>query len=510
MNLSRLLATGSLIIASLSTWAQRSDTTYNQIYRPQYHFSPRINWTNDPNGLVYYDGEYHLFYQYNPFGIRWGHMTWGHAVSPDMFHWKELAPAIPEDANGMAFSGSCVIDTKNTSGFSKNGKTPMVAIYTNHREDNQSQYLAYSLDRGRTWTKYSGNPVIDLKEANFRDPNVFWHEPSKRWVMVAMLAKQNRALFFTSKNLKQWEKTGEFASPDSPAGIWECPALLEVPVEGSKRSKWLFLLSMGEKGGVAGGTGMQYFVGDFDGKRFTSEFKQGDVRYLDYGKDYYAAIPFNNTTRRVSLGWLNNWQYANEIPTTPFRGAMTLPRELRLIKTKNGYEIRQQVVNELRPLTSDSFQWRGMDTRELNRSLDSNHIKGETYVLTLEAETGGKAAAGDMGVKVRKGTDEETVIGYDPIRQEVYVDRTHSGKTRFSKEFTGRFAAPLKKAAGEGSTPARLKLQIYVDRSSVEVFVSDGQVTLTNLIFPKPDSRGLEFFGNGFRAVTIRNVESVW
>lgn len=481
------------------------DTMYRQAHRPQYHFSPRINWTNDPNGLVYHDGEYHLFYQYNPQGSRWGHMTWGHAVSPDLFHWKELSPAIAEDQQGMIFSGSCVVDAKNTSGFGKNGQVPMVAIYTNHRSDNQSQHIAYSLDRGRTWTKYEGNPVIDLKQKDFRDPNVFWHEPSRRWIMTVVLPTDKKALFYSSTDLKKWDKTGEFASADSPGNIWECPALLEIPVAGSKRTKWLLLMSIGA-GTPAGGSGMQYYIGDFDGKAFRSDFKQGDVRFVDYGKDYYAAINYNNTPRKISLGWLNNWQYANDIPTSPFRGAMTLPRDLKIVRGKNGYELRQEVVKEIRPLTSDSFQWRGLDTKELNRSLDSNRIKGDVYVLTFEAELTG-TITGELGVKVRKGAGEETIIGYNPAKQELYVDRTRSGKTDFKKEFSGRFSAPLKR---EDNPNGRIRMQIFVDRSSVEVFVNDGQVTLTNLIFPKPDSQGFEFFGDGFRAITIRNIESVW
>lgn len=494
----------TLLLVSTAAFAQRTDTTYRQQYRPQYHFSPRINWTNDPNGLVYHNGEYHLFFQYNPFGIRWGHMTWGHAVSPDLFNWKELKPAIPEDKDGMAFSGSCVVDSKNTSGF---GTNAMVAIYTNHTEKIQSQYIAYSLDNGRTWTKYPGNPVIDLKEKDFRDPNVIWHEPSGRWIMTVVLSTQRKALFFASRNLKQWERTGEFAFADNgPDGIWECPALIELPVEGRKEKKWLLLLSLG--GGMpAGGTGMRYWIGDFNGKAFRTDMERGDVRLVDYGKDYYAAITFNHAPKPLSLGWLNNWQYANDIPTTPFRGAMTLPRELKIVRTKNAYELRQLPASQIRPLTSDSFQWRGIDVNELNKSLKDNRIKGDSYVLTVDADL-----TADVAVVVRKAGEEETVIGYDLARQELYVDRTKSGNTKFHKDFPARTSAPLKLATtGANSViPTRLKLQIFVDRSSVEVFANDGQVTLTNLIFPGPNSQAIEFRGEGWRSVTLRNVESVW
>lgn len=495
----------SFLFFSTLAAAQRPDTTYSQPFRPQFHFSPRINWTNDPNGLVFHNGEYHLFYQYNPFGNKWGHMTWGHAVSKDLMRWQELPPAIAEDKNGMIFSGSCVVDVNNTSGFGKGGKTPLVAIYTNHREKNQSQHLAWSLDDGRTWTKYDKNPVIDLNMADFRDPSVFWHESSKRWVMSVVLPHEKKALFYGSPNLKDWTKLSEFTAPQGE-GIWECPALIEVPVEGQATSKWLLLLSI-QSGAPAGGSGMRYFIGDFDGTTFRSDFRPGDVRYVDYGKDYYAAITYNNTPRRISLGWMNNWQYANDIPTSPFRGAMTLPRDLKIIKTDTTYELRQQVIKEFSPLTSHSYQWRGIDTKQLNQSLKQKRIPGDNYVLTVASELDS-----NLVVKVRQGVGEETLIGYDAASRQVYVDRTKSGQTSFSKNFPGRFSAPLKLRDEGISQPERtmVRLQIYVDRSSVEVFANDGQVTLTNLIFPKPESKGIEFVGGGVRSVTIRNVESTW
>jgi fructan beta-fructosidase len=495
-------------------FAQRTtgDTTYKQPHRPQYHFSPRANWINDPNGLVYYDGEYHLFYQYNPLGIRWGHMTWGHAISRDLVHWQELPPAIPEEGETMIYSGSCVIDKTNTSGFGQDGRVPMVAIYTGARPDNQSQHIAYSLDKGRTWTKYASNPIIDLKQKDFRDPKVFWYEPSQHWVMIVLLPTDRKALFYKSPNLKVWTKTGEFTAADSPATVWECPDLVEVPVDGTIERKWVLLLSMGNNA-PAGGSGMQYYVGRFNGSTFINESKPGEQRYVDWGKDYYAGITFNNLPRRgnrgaISIGWMNNLQYAGEIPTTPFRGTMTLPRELRLAKMPAPvarYELRQQPIQELKPLLGTSFQWTGTDVAQLNQSLASNSLAGDTYWLQLELE----AAKTGVGVRVKKeeapqGKGEETVIGYDPAKQQVYVDRSRSGQVAFKKEFTGRFTAPLKPQNG------RISLQIWVDRSSVEVFGNNGEITLTNQIFPKPESRGIEFFGDGLRSVLIRSVEPIW
>ncbi len=504
-----------MVSPALLAQRTRADTAYKQPFRPQFHFSPRVNWTNDPNGLVYYNGEYHLFYQYNPFGIRWGHMTWGHAVSRDLLHWRELPPAIPEEGPTMIFSGSCVVDKDNTSGFGRNGAVPMVAVYTGQQTGRQNQHLAYSLDKGRTWTKYAGNPVLDLGQKDFRDPKVFWHQPTQRWVMVVLLPTEKKVLFYTSPDLKQWAKTGEFTSADSPANIWECPDLVDVPVAGTPERKWLLLLSMGSNG-AAGGSGMQYYVGRFDGKTFTSEQPTGRPRYVDWGKDYYAAITYNNLPGRgnrgpISVGWMNNWQYANDIPTTPFRGAMTLPRELSLVKGSSGYALRQSPIRELDGLFGDNvFRWGGTPdakpapAAELNQKLRTAALPNDAYLLTFTADPASATQPGDLGVRVRKGDAEETVIGYDPVKKQLYVDRSRSGQVSFSKAFPGRFSAPLD-ASGR-----HLDIWVYVDRSSVEVFTGDGQVVLTNQIFPKPDSRGIEFFGAGFRSVTIRPIESIW
>jgi fructan beta-fructosidase len=498
--------------------AQRSlgDTAYAQALRPQYHYSSRINWVNDPNGLVYFDGEYHLFYQYNPHGNRWGHINWGHAISRDLVHWRELSPALTEENDKagepvMIFSGSCVVDKENTSGFGKNGLVPMVSIYTGHKPTRQNQHIAYSLDRGRTWTKYDKNPVIDLNKKDFRDPNVFWHEPSRRWVMVVLLPTEKRTLFYNSTNLLEWTKTGEFTAADSPATVWECPNLVEVPVDGSVERKWLFMLSMGSHG-AAGGSGMQYYVGRFDGKTFINESKPGDVRYVDSGKDYYAAITYNNMPIRgnrgaVSIGWMNNLQYANDIPTTPFRGVMTLPRELRLSKQatatpsdKPQYELRQKPIQELKSLLGIPFRWNGADVQQLNQSLTEAGVDGDTYQLLVELDV----TKGDAGVWVRKGQGEQTTIGYDAAKQQLYVDRTKSGQVAFKKEFPGRFTTTLKPDNG------KINLQIWVDRSSVEVFANEGKATLANLIFPKEESRGIEFFGDAVRNVTIQPVDAIW
>ncbi|WP_461097243.1 glycoside hydrolase family 32 protein [Spirosoma luteolum] len=506
-----LAISAGLMTPALLAQRMPSDTLYQQAFRPFYHYSPRVNWINDPNGLVYFDSEYHLFYQHNPVGTQWGHMSWGHAISRDLVHWQELPVAIPEAPPVMIFSGTCVVDKANTSGFGQEGKPAMVALYTGAQPTNQSQYLAYSTDKGRTWTKYGNRPVIDLNKKDFRDPKVFWHEPTQRWVMVAALPLERKAIFFQSTNLKTWTRSGEFAGAEpgkagAPAGgIWECPDLVEVPVDGTVERKWVLLLSVGS-GAVAGGSGMQYYVGQFDGRTFVRDAKTPAARPLDWGKDYYAAITFNNMPIRgnrgaISLGWMNNWQYANEIPTRSFRGAMTLPRELRLSKNSaTGYDLRQRPIQELKTLLGPAFQWAGFDPGALNQSLLASGFDAETYQLTIDLD----ATQSDAGVKLCQNKNHETVVGYDPVKQQVYVDRTRSGQVAFKSEFPGRFTAPVKPQNG------RVSLQIWVDRSSVEVFANDGEATLTNQIFPAPDSRGIQFFGNALRAASIRPVETIW
>ncbi len=510
-----LVVSAGLIAPTLLAQRMPTDTFYQQLFRPFFHYTPQSNWINDPNGLVYFDSEYHLFYQHNPQGTKWGHMSWGHAISRDLVHWQELPIAIPEAGPVMIFSGSCVIDKANSSGLGVDGRPPMVAIFTGHRADNQSQYLAYSNDKGRTWTRYGTQPILDLGKKDFRDPKIFWYEPAQHWVMVSVLSPERKALFYTSTNLKNWTRSGEFSidipapkrpgiPPTARSGIWECPDLIELPVEGSMERKWVLLLSVGS-GAVAGGSGMEYYVGQFDGRTFTRDVATAAARPVDWGKDYYAAVTFNNMPIRgnrgaISIGWMNNWQYATETPTRSFRGAMSLPRELRLSKSATGYELRQRPVQELKSLLGPAFQWAGFDQGALNQSLTDNGFSGDTYQLTLDLE----ATKAEAGVRLCRNTDQETVVGYDPVRQLLYVDRTRSGDVAFARDFPGRFAAPVKPQNG------RVSLQIWVDRSSVEVFANDGQVTLTNQIFPSPDSRGIQFFGDGLRSASIRPIEPIW
>jgi fructan beta-fructosidase len=478
---------------------------YRERYRPAYHFSPAINWTNDPNGLVFYKGEYHLFYQYNPFGNRWGHMSWGHAVTKDLLHWEHLPVAIteyPDKASGdstMIFSGSAVVDTHNTSGFFAKDSSGLVAIYTSHVHRNneqitQHQSIAHSADRGRTFTRYENNPVIDAQLKDFRDPKVIWYEAEQKWVMATVIPDQFKVRFYESKNLKEWKQLSEFGPLGDKAKIWECPDLVQVAsVDDPAKKKWVLLISNSHPQGPTF-VGMQYFIGNFDGKKFTAENPQQYPLYLEYGKDFYAAVTFNNVPasdgRTILLGWANNWAYAQDIPTDPWRSAMTLPRELYLIDTPKGQRIVQKPVRELLTLRGDT--------------LDTSGKMGRTFEVEYEFK---KGTATTFGLELTTNTDEKTVIGYDRAKQEVYLDRTKSGNTSFHKDFSSVERAPAQLVDG------KLKLHLYVDNSIIEVYINNGEQVITDQIFPTENDFSLKTFQNGGDA-TVRvhawKITSTW
>ncbi len=489
--------------------------TYREPYRPQFHFSPRQNWTNDPNGLVWFDGEYHLFYQYNPFGDTWGHMSWGHAVSRDLVHWQELPVALPEENGIMIFTGSTVVDEHNTSGFCTSGKPCMVAIYTGHtpRAANgkplQTQNLAYSNDRGRTWTKYSANPVLDLHLSDFRDPHVFWSTAARRWIMAVALPNEHKVLFYGSADLKRWERLSEFGPAGATGGQWECPTLTEVPVEsgGPQRTRWVLKVGL-NPGALQGGSGEQYFVGSFDGARFVNDNPPSTTLWTDYGKDCYCALTFNNLPRTqapVMLGWMNNWQYAGKVPTAPWRGQMTVPRRLQLRKTPDGLRLVQQPVETIRALRRNRFSWSGADPAALNTALRAKPAASASFELRA---TFPLATVGETGWKLLGADGTYTTIGYDPASHELFVDRTHSGNTDFSAQFPARTAAPLP------FVPGPLDLTILVDRSTLEVFARRGQVAITTLFYPPAGPLNLEFFAPAPRPgrITVErwDLDSTW
>ena len=468
---------------------------YNEPYRPQFHFSPKTNWTNDPNGLVYFDGEYHVFYQYNPFGDTWGHMSWGHAVSPDLIHWQELPVALAEENGVMIFTGSIVVDERNTSGFCSDGKACLVAVYTGHTPKSatantlQTQNLAYSNDRGRTWTKFSANPVLDLKMTDFRDPHVFWSAAGSRWVMAVALPNEHKVLFYGASDLKHWSKLSEFGPAGAVGGQWECPTLAELPVDGSP-TRTRFVLKIGlNPGGLQGGSGEQYFVGTFDGTKFTNDNPATTTLWTDYGKDCYCALVFNGLPRTqtpVMLGWMNNWQYAGKVPTQPWRGQMTLPRQVGLKTTPAGLRLVQQPAAILATLRGERFAWSGQNVQELNTALKAK--AGTGYELQTSITLGD---AQKIEWKLLASDGAWTTVGYDRAKGEIYLDRTRSGNVAFSKDFPGRITAPLTLPAGV------LKLRIIVDRSTLEVFAQDGLVAMTDLTYPPAGANNIEFTTEG-------------
>ncbi|MEM7116759.1 MAG: glycoside hydrolase family 32 protein [Chloroflexota bacterium] len=489
-------------------------------FRPQIHFTPPEKWINDPNGMVYYDGEYHLFYQYYPEDTVWGPMHWGHAVSRDLVNWEHLPIALSPDELGYIFSGSAVIDWQNTADF---GAEAMVAIYTYHdpANRNQSQAIAYSLDNGRSWTKYAGNPVIPTPPniRNFRDPKVMWYDggdgaegDNGHWVMS--LAAGSAILFFTSPNLKAWEPSGSFGfGYGSTGGVWETPDLFELPVGDSGETRWVLTVGLGN-GAPAEGSGMQYFVGDFDGQTFTSENPRNTVLWADYGADFYAAQSWSDVlnsdvlnsdvlssdepnSRRLWLAWLNNWHYAPKIPTSTWRGAMSLPREVRLVEADEGIRMVQTAVPELTQLRTTQHRWQNI-TVQPNAPFVPD-VQGELLEIIAKIET--PIEANSLGIRVRVGESEATTIGYAPKSSAIFVDRTKAGQADFHDNFAKLHIAQL------DPIDDAIKLHIFVDRSAVEVFANDGLVTFAERIFPSDESVGVEVFVEGETAVVVRNLE---
>jgi fructan beta-fructosidase len=471
--------------------------TYEQeVNRLQYHFTPPQKWMNDPNGMVYYEGEYHLFYQHHPDSCDWGPMHWGHAVSQDLVHWEHLPIALKPDHNGYIFSGCAVVDWHDHTGFFDGG-SGLVAIFTHSSEDatsgrvRQVQSLAYSRDNGRTWTMYEGNPVLeDERFVDFRDPKVFYHAPTSSWIMV--LAAGNCLHLYRSSNLLEWEFASEFGTEEGcHEGVWECPDLFELQVDGKPgETRWVLVVSINPAS--VDGSKTQYFIGHFDGYRFVNEHSPELVLWLDHGRDNYAGVTWSDTERplegRVFIGWMSNWMYANATPTEQedWRGAMTLPRRLTLREELEGMRLYQEPVEQLKRLREHMY-----DVRELRVGPNDNplsDLQGDMLEINavLEVED-----ARELGVKVRVSEDDETVIGYDMERQVVYFDRTKSGKVDFHERFPCRQEVPLP------LKDHQIRLRIFVDRSSVEVFADDGKVVMTNLIFPGDQSNRLELFAMG-------------
>ncbi|AEI40444.1 glycoside hydrolase family 32 protein [Paenibacillus mucilaginosus] len=477
----------------------------NEKFRPQFHFTPSAHWMNDPNGMVYFEGEYHLFYQHHPNGTTWGPMHWGHAVSSDLVHWEHLPIALKPDHNGFIFSGSAVVDWKDSSGLF-GGRPGLVAIFTHADQypdsdrPRQRQSLAYSTDQGRSWTMYENNPVLANElYTDFRDPKVFWHEQKQHWVMV--LAAGDHVQFYTSNDLKSWTFASEFGTAEgSHEGVWECPDLIELPVEGSEgECKWVLIVSIGDHPDHPEGSRTQYFIGQFDGMTFTNENAADTVLWLDHGRDNYAGVTWSDVERpdqaKLFIGWMSNWKYCNLTPTKEWRSAMTLPRELRLRRTPSGIRVVQQPVSELQELRQQeqSRQWGGVTIRPGDNLLKD--VKGDRYELICEFDVG---SAEEVGLHLRTSDTEKTVVGYRAAERKLFVCRTHSGESAFHPGFACRHDARLEPLEG------RIHLHLFVDHSSIEIFANHGEVAVTDQIFPDPSSVGLELYARGGEATIHR------
>lgn len=461
-------------------------------HRPQVHFSPAAKWMNDPNGMVYSNGVYHLFYQHYPDSTVWGPMHWAHATSTDLVHWQHQPIGIYPDSLGWIFSGSAVKDENNTSGLGRDGKAPLVAIYTYHNSpkektgavDFQYQGIAYSNDEGKTWEKYADNPVLKNPGIrDFRDPKVMWYEAGKKWVMS--LAVQDRITFYSSPDLKSWTKESEFGKDlGNHGGVWECPDLFPLQHEG--KTVWVLLVSI-NPGGPNGGSATQYFTGDFDGKTFVPHSKR--EKWIDYGPDDYAGVTWAGTgERKLFLGWMNNWQYANQVPTEKWRGAATLPRELRIEKVGGEYYVASTLVKELEVL-GGAAAGTGGAAASFDPATGTGKLAG---AARLEL---GAAALQGVTVTLSNSKGERVQIGYDAGAKQYYIDRRQSGKTGFEKGFAARHTAPRIQQSGG------LDLVLAIDKASVELLADGGLTVMTAVFFPNEDYTEVKVEAAGGKAL---------
>ncbi|MEJ2547896.1 MAG: glycoside hydrolase family 32 protein, partial [Gemmatimonadota bacterium] len=510
----------------LADASQHVPASYEEPHRPRYHFTPPAMWMNDPNGLVHYDGEYHLFYQYHPYDIVWGPMHWGHAVSRDLVRWEHLPIALEPDSLGYIFSGSAVVDWANTSGFGRDGEPPLVAIFTYHdpvrgaagASDHESQGIAYSTDRGRTWTKFAGNPVLPNPggKKDFRDPNVFWHPPTGRWVMVVSVT--DHVELYGSPDLKTWTYLSDFGAEwGAHGGTWECPDLFPIRVEGTDRTAWALILNL-NPGGPQGGSGTQYFVGRFDGTTFTLDpdfaatLADQPAVWLDWGRDDYAGVTWSDVPaadgRRIFIGWMSNWDYAQQVPTTPWRSAMTVPRELRLESTPVGYRLFSEPVRELETLEGESVAIPPgpIDGRIDLTELIAFPVSPSEVSLDIAA---GPGFTGTLYLELSNGLDERYRIGFDGTTGEYFSDRTEAGDTSFSDSFADRVHRARRLAGAD-----LVRMRLMFDVASVELFADDGGTVLTDIFFPSEPFDRLALGAEGgsvtLRRGEVRELQGIW
>jgi fructan beta-fructosidase len=469
-------------------------SSYNEAYRPQFHFTPPSGWMNDPNGMVYFDGEYHLFYQHYPDSTVWGPMHWGHAVSKDLVNWEHLPIALEPDNLGTIFSGSAVVDYQNTSGLGKPNSPAMIAIYTYHdaegersgKIDYQTQGLAFSTDKGRTWEKFQGNPVLKNPGIrDFRDPKVSWVEVEGgkgSWIMS--LAVKDKISFYSSSNLLEWKHESDF-HPDWAAygGVWECPDLFPLTTADGVK-KWVLFVSI-NPGGPQGGSATQYFIGDFDGKNFTTETT--DVKWVDWGTDNYAGVTWANVPeddgRRLFIGWMSNWQYAQVVPTVNWRSATTLPRSLELFKDGNTYSLASKPIKELTKLRSKT-----------------QNISGEEANLSQELVEL-EFVVSEKNFRIEFQNDEKEKLILESSGEHIVLNRGLSGITDFHPEFTKAQMIPF------GNIQPK-NLTIFIDRSSIEVFINGGEIVISSVIFPNNSFNKIHM--KGLKSGKAHYLKSIW
>ncbi|MBW7892839.1 MAG: glycoside hydrolase family 32 protein [Chitinophagaceae bacterium] len=491
-----------LIFISQTGYPQTDREMYSEKHRPQIHFSPQKGWMNDPNGMVYFNGKYHLFFQHNPNSSVWGPMHWGHAISTDLVHWKELPIALYPDALGTIFSGSAVIDKENTAGF---GENAMIAIYTNHShelekegfEKIETQGIAYSLDEGTTWTKYKGNPVIaNPGIRDFRDPKVFWYQPGNKWIMS--LATKDRITFYSSPDLKNWMKESEFGeNSGAHGGVWECPDLF--PLSYGDETVWVLIVNI-NPGGPNGGSGTQYFTGSFDGHEFVSNDTL--TKWIDYGPDNYAGITWSNTgDRKLFIGWMSNWSYANIVPTTQWRSTNTIVRELDLIKSNNRFFVRSVPVKETDALILKSFSEKNLFTKNASITKKTNKLTGPASLqLTLNNPD-------DFHITLFNTKDEKLIVGYNKTGNHFYIDRSLSGDTQFSDHFKKKIIAS--RIASEKN----MNLSLLIDETSIEVFADNGLSLMSAIFFPSVPYSDLTISSEKklrIKDLTLDHLERIW
>ena len=461
-------------ISTFSCWKNMSfsdtfDMKNREQYRPVYHHTPAYGWMNDPNGMFYKDGVWNLYFQHNPYGSQWENMTWGHSTSTDLVHWKFQGDPVQPDALGTVFSGSAVVDKENTSGF---GKGAVIALYTSAGES-QTQSMVYSTDNGKTFTKYEGNPVITSNVPDFRDPHMFWNEDIKKWNMI--LAAGQHMEIYSSDNLKDWKLESSFGETyGNHGGVWECPDLMKMKVRGTNKEKWMLICNI-NPGGPFGGSATQYFIGDFDGHKFTCESKPEVTKWMDYGKDHYATITFDNAPegRRVAIAWMSNWQYANQVPTLQYRSGNSIPRDLGL------FEYKGETYCSVVPSPEMTAARSKKATKSLSESCEMVvNLKGNS-TITLSNDNG-----------------EKVVMCYDAKAETFSMDRTKSGKMDFSNDFAATTKAPT---YGKIS-----QLRIFIDKSSIEVFDAEGKMAMTNLVFPTKPYNKVTVKGGKYQVYNIK------